>query len=131
MSEEFDESPYPERDALWAKHDGLTPALCAELLVLAGQLELERNTWKHETELLRHQLRSEQENAIDWFIGYQELKAAIADTLEENKGCSYGDSCGLKKLKDAYAKAKAAESGLDSENDQRHPVGRERHDNEA
>lgn len=111
-----DESPYPERDALWAKHDGLTPAFCAELLVLAGQLELERNTWKHEVQTLRKQLRSEQENAIDWFIGYQELKTAIADTLEENKGCAYGDSCGLKKIKEAYAKAKASETGLDSEN---------------
>jgi hypothetical protein len=38
-----DESLMPERDALWAKHDGLTPALAAELLVLAGKLEQERN----------------------------------------------------------------------------------------
>ena len=33
----------PERDDLWAKHDGLTPALAAELLVLAAKMERERD----------------------------------------------------------------------------------------
>ena len=43
------ESLMPERDALWAKHDGLTPALAAELLVLAGKLECERGEARKET----------------------------------------------------------------------------------
>jgi len=38
-----DESLMPERDALWAKHDGLTPKLAAEMLAFAGKMEMERN----------------------------------------------------------------------------------------
>jgi hypothetical protein len=36
-------SKTPERDDLWAKYDGLTPALAVELLVLAAKLECERD----------------------------------------------------------------------------------------
>jgi septal ring factor EnvC (AmiA/AmiB activator) len=38
-----DESLMPERDEIWAKHDGLTPALAAEMLAFAGKMEMERN----------------------------------------------------------------------------------------
>jgi hypothetical protein len=38
-----EESLMPERDVLWAKHDGLTPALAAEMLAFAGKMEMERN----------------------------------------------------------------------------------------
>jgi hypothetical protein len=37
------ESTNPERDELWARHDGLTPACCAEMIALAGKLERERD----------------------------------------------------------------------------------------
>ncbi len=33
------EYPTPERDDLWASHDGLTPALAAQLLVLSANQE--------------------------------------------------------------------------------------------
>jgi len=36
-----EESLMPRRDAIWAKHDGLTPSLAAEMLALAGELERE------------------------------------------------------------------------------------------
>jgi hypothetical protein len=103
----------PERDELWAKHDGLTPKCCAEMIALAGKLEQERNVWKHEAEVVRKQLESEHETAISLFIEFYELKNAIAETLEENRHLADGDQCTLKKLKDAYAKAGAS---LDSEN---------------
>lgn len=38
-----EESLMPERDEIWAKHDGLTPALAAEMLAFAGKMEMERN----------------------------------------------------------------------------------------
>jgi hypothetical protein len=38
-----EESLMPERDVLWAKHDGLTPALAAEMLAFAGKMEMERD----------------------------------------------------------------------------------------
>lgn len=110
------ESLNPERDELWAKHDGLTPKCCAEMIALAGKLEQERNVWKHEAETVRKQLESEHETAIDWFIAYQELKQAVAETLQDCCHLADGEQCTLKKLKDAYAKAKSAEAGLDSEN---------------
>lgn len=90
------------------------------VIALAGKLEQERNVWKHEAETVRKQLDSEHENAIDWFIAYQELKTAVADTLEENRHLADGDQCTLKKLKDAYAKANSAGHGLDSENKSSH-----------
>lgn len=99
----------PERDALWAKHDGLTPAMAAEMLALAGKLEMDRNVWKHQAEVASAEREAENQKAIDWFIMYQELKTAVADTLEENRHLADGDDCTLKRLKDAYAKAKAAE----------------------
>ena len=111
-----EESLNPERDELWAKHDGLTPACCAEMIALAGKLEQERNVWKHEAEVVRKQLESEHETAISLFIEFHELKNAVAETLEENCHLADGDQCTLKKLKDAYAKAKNAGHGLDSEN---------------
>ena len=110
------ESLNPERDDLWAKHDGLTPACCAEMIALAGKLEQERNVWKHNAGVVAAELEAEHEKALDWFIAYQELKGAVAETLEENRHLADGDQCTLKKLKDAYAKAKSAEASLDSEN---------------
>jgi len=107
------ESLNPERDDLWAKHDGLTPACCAEMLALAGKLEQERNVWKHETGIIREELEATRKEAIDLFIAYHELKNAVAETLEENRHLADGDQCTLKKLKDAYAKAGTS---LDSEN---------------
>ncbi len=112
-----EESLMPERDELWAKHDGLTPKCCAEMIALAGKLEQERNVWKHNAGVVAAELEAEREKALDWFIAYQELKTAVADTLEENRHLADGDQCTLKKLKDAYAKAKRAESSLDSENE--------------
>jgi hypothetical protein len=103
----------PERDELWAKHDGLTPKCCAEMIALAGKLEQERNVWKHEAEIVRKQLESEHETAISLFIEFYQLKNAVAETLEENRHLADGDQCTLKKLKDAYAKAGTS---LDSEN---------------
>lgn len=41
------ESPNPKRDAIWAKHYSLTPALCEEMLDFAGKMEQDRNMWKH------------------------------------------------------------------------------------
>ena len=38
-----EESLMPERDDIWAKHDGLTPKLAAEMLAFAGKMEMERN----------------------------------------------------------------------------------------
>lgn len=108
-----EESLNPERDELWAKHDGLTPACCAEMIALAGKLEQERNVWKHEAGIIREELEATRKEAIDLFIAYHELKNAVAETLEENCHLADGDQCTLKKLKDAYAKAGAS---LDSEN---------------
>jgi hypothetical protein len=33
----------PERDAIWEKHDGLSPSLAADMLLFAGQMEIQRN----------------------------------------------------------------------------------------
>ena len=49
-------------------------------------------------------------------IEFHALKNAVDETLEENRHLADGDNCTLKKLKDAYAKAKNAGHGLDSEN---------------
>jgi len=38
-----EKSLMPERDEIWAKHDGLTPALAAEMLAFAGKMEMERD----------------------------------------------------------------------------------------
>lgn len=77
----------------------------------------EKEVWRHEAEIVRKQLESEHENAIDWFISCQELKTAIWDTLkmcEDRVPAMWS----LNPLKLAYAKAKSAETSLDSENDQ-------------
>ena len=52
----------------------------------------------------------------EWVIEFHALKNAVAETLEENRHLADGDQCTLKKLKDAYAKAKNAGQDLDSEN---------------
>lgn len=111
-----EESLNPERDELWAKHDGLTPACCAEMIALAGKLEQERNVWKHESMVLREEVKKAHQAAIDWFILYQEMKDAVVATISENGHLADGDQCTLKKLKDAYVKLKEAETSLDSEN---------------
>ena len=56
-----EESLMPERDAIWAKHDGLTPALAAEMLAFAGKMEMERNVWKHEAGKLSDELKKADE----------------------------------------------------------------------
>jgi hypothetical protein len=33
----------PERDAIWEKHDGLSPSLAADMILFAGQMEIQRN----------------------------------------------------------------------------------------
>jgi len=71
---------------------------------------------RDEVNTLRTELESEQEKALVWFIAYQELKTAVADTLMENRHLADGSQCTLKKLKDAYAKAKSAEASLDPQN---------------
>lgn len=71
---------------------------------------------RDEIDLLRKELASEQEKALEWFIEFHALKNAVDETLEENRHLADGDNCTLKKLKDAYAKAKNAGHGLDSEN---------------
>lgn len=115
-----EESLNPERDELWAKHDGLTPACCAEMIVLAGKLEQERNVWKHEAEIVRKQLDGEHEAAIDWFIAYQELKDALIRASNElgipQPGYPAPVANAANILKAALAKADSAEPGLDSEN---------------
>ena len=116
-----EESLNPERDELWAKHDGLTPACCAEMIVLAGKMEQERNVWKHSAGVVAAELEAEREKALEWFIEFHALKNAVDETLEENRHLADGDNCTLKKLKDAYAKAKNAGHGLDSENDKAKP----------
>lgn len=70
---------------------------------------------RDEIDLLRKEFASEQEKAIGWFIEFHALKNAVDETLEENRHLADGDNCTLKKLKDAYAKAKNAGHGLDSE----------------
>lgn len=77
-----EESLMPERDEIWAKHDGLTPALAAEMLAFAGKMEMERNLWKHDAKLLADELESENEKAIDWFIHAHELKKALREALQ-------------------------------------------------
>lgn len=69
-----------------------------------------------EVNTLRTELESEQEKALVWFIAYQELKTAVADTLDENGHLADGDQCTLKKLKDAYAKAQSDETRLVPQN---------------
>jgi hypothetical protein len=59
---------------------------------------------------------AELESELDWFLAFHALRNAVAETLEENCHLADGDQCTLKKLKDAYAKAKDAGTGLDSEN---------------
>ena len=71
---------------------------------------------RDEVNTLRTELESEQEKALVWFIAYQELKTAVADTLDENCHLADGDQCTLKKLKDAYAKAQRAETSLVPQN---------------
>lgn len=71
---------------------------------------------RDEIDLLRKELASEQEKALEWFSEFHVLKNAVDETLEENRHLADGDNCTLKKLKDAYAKAKNAGHGLDSEN---------------
>jgi hypothetical protein len=71
---------------------------------------------RDEVNTLRAELKSEQEKALEWFIEFHALKNAVDETLEENRHLADGDNCTLKKLKDAYAKAKSAGHGLDSEN---------------
>lgn len=110
------ESRNPETDDEWAKHDSLSPKCAAHFIALCGKMEQERNVWKHNAGVVAAELEAEREKALDWFIAYQELKGAVAETLEENRHLADGDQCTLKKLKDAYAKAKSAEASLDSEN---------------
>jgi hypothetical protein len=91
-----EQSLMPERDEIWAKHDGLTPALAAEMLVFAGKMEIDRNEWKEEAELrsketevfknnvklLADELKSENEKAIEWFIHANELKESLRVALQ-------------------------------------------------
>jgi hypothetical protein len=76
------------------------------MIALAGNLEQERNVWKHGAGVAAAELEDEREKSLDWFIAFQELKGAVAETLAENRHLADGDQCTLKKLKDAYAKAK-------------------------
>jgi len=50
---ENQDSLMPERDAIWAKHDGLTPALAAEMLAFAGRMEQERNEARNQRDMAR------------------------------------------------------------------------------
>jgi len=70
---------------------------------------------RDEIDLLRKELAAEQDKALGWFIEFHALKNAVDETLEENRHLADGDNCTLKKLKDAYAKAKNAGHSLDSE----------------
>jgi len=97
-----EESLMPERDAIWAKHDGLTPALAAEMLAFAGKMEMERNVWKHNAEVVAAELKSEHLKALDWFLAHGLLQHAVTKTLEENPHLADGDQCALKKLKASY-----------------------------
>jgi hypothetical protein len=48
----------PERDAIWAKHDRLSPALAAEMLAFAGRMEQERNEARKRLSKLTGALRA-------------------------------------------------------------------------
>jgi hypothetical protein len=111
-----DESKNPETDDEWAKHDSLSPKCAAHFIALCGKMEQERNVWKHNAGVVAAELESEQLKSLDWFLAFHALRNAVAETLEENCHLADGDQCTLKKLKDAYAKAKDAGTGLDSEN---------------
>ena len=111
-----EESKNPETDDEWAKHGSLSPKCAAHFMALCGKMEQERNVWKHEAGIVREELEAEREKALEWFIEFHALKNAVDETLEENRHLADGDNCTLKKLKDAYAKAKSAGHGLDSEN---------------
>lgn len=50
----------PERDAIWEKHDGLSPSLAADMLLFAGKMERERN---EAARLVRRLLRSHGEKS--------------------------------------------------------------------
>lgn len=81
-----DESLMPERDGIWAKHDGLTPALAAEMLAFAGKMEMERNVWKHECDVLREQLKEDEkalEGNIETFVDLKETISRLERTISE------------------------------------------------
>ena len=59
------ESLNPERDAIWAKHYKLTPALCEEMLEFAGKMEQERNIWKHEAKVAADEVNRLRGVALD------------------------------------------------------------------
>jgi hypothetical protein len=101
-----DQALNPELDAIWAKHDRLSaPELATELLEFGKRTEQERNVWKHSAGTNAAEVEALQQTALDWFLAFQGLKTAVADTLEENRHLADGDNCTLKKLKDAYRKA--------------------------
>lgn len=99
------ESLTPERDAIWAKHYKLTPALCEEMLAFAGKMEQERNVWKHSANVAAAEVEAAHHSAIEWFIEFHELKLAVSDALRHfgRIECSGG----LQKLKEAVDKAGA------------------------
>ncbi len=80
----------------------------------------ETEVWKHEAEIVRKQLESEHETAIDWFIAYQEIKDALKRASNElgvpQPGYPAPVANAANILKYALDKAKKAETSLDSEN---------------
>jgi hypothetical protein len=82
-----EKSPSPERDELWARHEGLTPACCAEMIALAGKLEQERDEARKAT--------------ISAKIIFQNCRAAFNTLNAENKRLQKR----VEELKDEGAKA--------------------------
>lgn len=80
-----EESLMPERDEIWAKHDGLTPALAAEMLAFAGKMEMERNVWKQESVKLSEELKKADdaiEGNITTFLDLGQQRDMLADAVE-------------------------------------------------
>lgn len=99
------ESLTPERDAIWAKHYKLTPALCEEMLEFAGEMEQERNVWKHSAKVAAAEVEATIDRAIVWFIEFQELGLAIYDALRATSECDCGEKCGVRRLRVGLEKA--------------------------
>lgn len=78
-----DESLMPERDEIWAKHDGLTPELAAEMLAFAGTMEMERNVWKHDAGKLRDELEKADEALEANISTFIDLREAAITLLKE------------------------------------------------
>lgn len=88
-------SVMPERDDLWAKYDSLSPALCAEALVLAGKMEVERNRYRAALEQIEERFIDGDNTYDDWKFMGEIARAALnpENPKDHQRGASDASDC--------------------------------------